>query len=89
MRPDEVADLIRLRAEGYAWGYCVRVIGYSEKVLRREYAEAGGDVKPLGGEFSANINARITPEQHNKYHQLGSSEWLRAVIDQAEIRDGQ
>jgi len=45
---------------------------------------AGRKALYSGGKMKAVVSAKVTPEQHAKYHALGGSAWLRAMLDKAK-----
>ncbi|HKX40902.1 MAG TPA: hypothetical protein VJO99_07075 [Burkholderiaceae bacterium] len=47
---------------------------------------AGAGRKPLAeGIDSVLISVRATPDQRDKFHQLGGSEWFRRALNRAKV----
>jgi hypothetical protein len=43
--------------------------------------------RPTTNPLTKKIEARVSPAQHDKFVALGGSEWLRAALDAATVKD--
>lgn len=57
---------------------------YGDEIEDDGYRDPGGGAgrPPSSNPASKSISIRVTPRQHDKFFSLGSSKWLRKIIDE-------